>query len=311
MKVSIVGAGKVGVTLAYSLVLKGLATELVLVSRNQERIRGEALDLQHAAALGPGRVRVRSGDLDATRGSKVVVLALAQPADQGGNSMDRIASAKPNADLFQQVVPKISELSPDAILLVVTNPVDVLTYATLKLSGFDRHRVLGTGTLIDSARFRSLLSAHYEIHSDDIRAYVLGEHGESQFPVLSAVYAGGWYMGKDPEVKRAFEKTLSVAPEVFLSKGYTNFAVASAAAMVVQAIKDNSHHTMPVSTLVDGYYGIEDVCLSLPAVIGSEGIAQVLSIALSEEEQSSLRFSAEHLRSVNQSLAETWASDAS
>jgi len=310
MKVSIVGVGKVGVTLAYSLVLKGLATELVLVSRNQERIRGEALDLQHAAALGPSRVRVRSGDLDATKDSDVVVLALAQPADQGGNALDRIASAKPNADLFQQVVPKIAELSPDAILLVVTNPVDVLTYATLKLSGFDRHRVLGTGTLIDSARFRSLLSAHYEIHSDDIRAYVLGEHGESQFPVLSAVYAGGWYMGKDPEVKRAFEKTLSVAPEVFLSKGYTNFAVASAAAMVVQAIKDNSHHTMPVSTLVDGYYGIEDVCLSLPAVIGNEGIAQVLSIALSEEEQASLRFSAEHLRSVNESLAQYWSSDA-
>lgn len=309
MKVSIVGVGKVGVTLGYSIVLKGLATELVLVSRSAERIRGEALDLQHAAALGPSRMRVRSGDLDATKDSQVVVLALAQPAEQGGNAMDRITSAKPNAKLFQQVVPKIAELSPDAILLVVTNPVDVLTYATLKLSGFDRHRVLGTGTLIDSARFRSLLSAHYDIHSDDIRAYVLGEHGESQFPVLSAVYAGGWYMGQDPEVKRAFEKTLSVAPEVFVAKGYTNFAVASAAAMVVQAIKDNSHHTMPVSTLVDGYYGIEDVCLSLPAVIGKEGIAQVLSIALNEEEQASLRFSAQHLSAVNQSLAEYWSSD--
>ncbi|QDU75497.1 L-lactate dehydrogenase 1 [Bremerella volcania] len=309
MKVSIVGVGKVGVTLGYSIVLKGLATELVLVSRNSERIRGEALDLQHAAALGPSRVRVRGGDLEATQNSDVVILALAQPADQGGNAMDRIASAKPNAQLFQEVVPKIAPLSPDAILLVVTNPVDVLTYATLKLSGFDRHRVLGTGTLIDSARFRSLLSAHYEIHSDDIRAYVLGEHGQSQFPVLSAVYAGGWYMGKDPEVKRAFEKTLSVAPEVFLAKGYTNFAVASAAAMIVQAIKDNSHHTMPVSTLVDGYYGIEDVCLSLPAVIGREGIAQVLSIALNEEEQAQLRFSAQHLRSVSQSLAEYWSSD--
>lgn len=309
MKVSIVGVGKVGVTLGYSIVLKGLATELVLVSRNRERIRGEAFDLQHAAALGPSRVRVQSGDLDATKNSQVVVLALAQPVEQGGNALDRIASAKPNAKLFQEVVPKIAQLSPDAILLVVTNPVDVLTYATLKLSGFDRHRVVGTGTLIDSARFRSLLSAHYEIHSDDIRAYVLGEHGESQFPVLSAVYAGGWYMGKDPEVKRAFEKTLSVAPEVFLAKGYTNFAVASAATMIVQAIKDNSHHTMPVSTLVDGYYGIEDVCLSLPAVIGQEGIAQVLSIALSEEEQAQLRYSAQHLTAVNQSLASFWSRD--
>ncbi|MBA2115150.1 malate dehydrogenase [Bremerella alba] len=308
MKVSIVGVGKVGVTLGYSIVLKGLATDLVLVSRNVDRIRGEALDLQHAAALGPTRVRVHSGDIEATRNSNVVVLALAQSAEQGGHTLDRIASAKPNAQLFQEVVPKIAQLSPDAILLVVTNPVDVLTYATLKLSGFDRHRVLGTGTLIDSARFRTLLSAHYEIHSDDIRAYVLGEHGESQFPVLSAVYAGGWYMGKDPEVKRAFEKTLSVAPEVFLAKGYTNFAVASAAAMVLQAIKENSHHTMPVSTLVDGYYGIEDVCLSLPAVIGKEGIAQVLSIALSEEEQAQLRFSAQHLSSVNQSLAQFWSS---
>jgi len=307
VKVSIVGVGKVGVTLGYSLVLKGLATELVLVSRNASRIHGEALDLQHAAALGPSRVRVQCGDIEATKHSQVVVLALAQSAEQGGNAMNRIASARPNAELFRQVVPKVARLSPDAIILVVTNPVDVLTYATLQLSGFDRHRVLGTGTLIDSARFRSLLSAHYEIHSDDIRAYVLGEHGQSQFPVLSAVYAGGWYMGKDPEVKRAFEKTLSVAPEVFLAKGYTNFAVASAAAMIIQAIKDNSHHTMPVSTLVDGYYGIEDVCLSLPAVIGKEGIAQVLSISLSEEEQANLRISAQHLSAVNESLAEFWS----
>ncbi|MHC2066514.1 malate dehydrogenase [Bremerella sp. T1] len=307
MKVSIVGVGRVGVTLAYSIVLKGLATELVLIGRNKERVRGEALDLQHAAALGPSRVTVRSGDIDAACDADVVVLALAQPAEQGGHALDRIASAEPNARLFQQTVPQLARQNRNAIFLVVSNPVDVLTYATLKLTGLDRHRVLGTGTLIDSARFRSLLSAHYEINSDDIRAYVLGEHGESQFPALSAVYAGGWHMGKDPEVKRAFEKTLSVAPEVFLAKGYTNFAVASAAAMILHAIRHNSHHTMPVSTLVDGYYGIDDVCLSLPAVIGKEGIAQVLSISLNEEEQAQLRYSAEHLKSVNKRLASVWS----
>ncbi|GAA4420415.1 malate dehydrogenase [Bremerella cremea] len=306
MKVSIVGVGKVGVTVGYSIVSHGLASELVLVGRNQQRLRGEALDLQHAAALHPGRISVRGGDLEATRNSAVIVLSLAESADKGGHAMDRIASAAPNARLFKEVVPQLARLSPDAILLVMTNPVDVLTYATLKLSGFDPKRVLGTGTLIDSARFRSLLSAHYEINSDDIRAYVLGEHGESQFPVLSAVYAGGWHMGKDPIVKHAFEQTLTAAPEVFISKGYTNFAVASAASMILQAIRDDSHRTMPVSTLVDGYYGIEDVCLSLPAVIGREGVAQVLSIALSAEEQQQLHRSANHLLDVNQKLSDVW-----
>lgn len=306
MKVSIIGVGKVGVTLGYAMVMKNLASELVLVSRSAGRTRGEALDLQHAAALSPGRVAVRSGDIEATKNSQVVILALAESADKGGNAKDRLASAEPNARLFQAVVPKVAELSPDAILLIVSNPVDVLTYATLKLSGFPPHRVIGTGTLIDSARFRSLLSAHYNIHSDDIRAYILGEHGDSQFPVLSAVFAGGWHMGQDPVVKQSFEKTLSVAPEVFLAKGYTNFAVASAAAMILEAIRDNSHHTMPVSTLVQGYYGIEDVCLSLPAVIGRTGIAQTLQIALNEEEQAQLHHSARQLSAVNSSLQSYW-----
>lgn len=310
MKVSIVGVGKVGVTLGYAVIMKNLASELVLVSRSAERTRGEALDLQHAAALSPGRVSVRAGDVEATKNSQIVILCLAESAAKGGNQQNRLASAEPNARLFQAVVPRLAKLSPDAILLVVSNPVDVLTYATLKLSGFPPNRVIGTGTLIDSARFRSLLSAHYNIHTDDIRAYILGEHGDSQFPVLSAVYAGGWHMGTDPVVRQSFEKTLKVAPEVFLSKGYTNFAVASAAAMILEAIDDNSHRTIPVSTLVEGYYGISDVCLSLPAVVGRDGITQTIKIALNEEEQDQLQESARQLRAVNQQLASFWSNDA-
>lgn len=307
MKVSIVGVGKVGVTLGYAVIMKSLASELVLVSRSADRTRGEALDLQHAAALSPGRVSVRAGDVEATKNSQIVILSLAESADKGGNQQNRLASAEPNARLFQAVVPRLAELSPDAILLVVSNPVDVLTYATVKLSGFPPNRVIGTGTLIDSARFRSLLSSHYNIHTDDIRAYILGEHGDSQFPVLSAVYAGGWHMGTDPVVRQSFEKTLKVAPEVFLSKGYTNFAVASAAAMIMEAIDDNSHRTIPVSTLVEGYYGITDVCLSLPAVVGREGINQTLKIVLNEEEQNQLKESARQLSAVNQQLASFWS----
>lgn len=303
MKVSIVGVGRVGVTVGYSIVSHGLASELVLVGRNRERVRGESLDLQHASALHPSRISIRDGELSDTKDSQVIVLTLAQSAEKGGHTMDRLAAARPNTRLFKSVVPQLAELSPEAILLVVTNPVDVLTYSTLQLSGFPSKRVIGTGTLIDSARFRSLLSAHYEINPDDIRAYVLGEHGQSQFPVLSAVYAGGWHMGKDPFVKQAFEKTLTVAPEVFVSKGYTNFAVASATTMVLQAIRDDSHRTMPVSTLVEDYYGINDVCLSLPAVIGRDGVEQVIRIALSDEEQAQLRLSADHLKGVIRELS--------
>jgi L-lactate dehydrogenase len=159
------------------------------------------LDLQHASALAPGRIDVRHGDLAATENSQIVVLSLSAPLPPG-DSHDRLVLAEPNARLFQTVVPQIAQYSPEAILLVVSNPVDVLTYATLQFSRFDASRVFGTGTLIDSARFRSHLSSLYGIHSDDIRAYILGEHGESQFPVLSTATAGGWSMGDDPAMIR-------------------------------------------------------------------------------------------------------------
>lgn len=309
MKVSIIGIGKVGVTLAYSIVTHSLASELVLVGRDAQRTRGEALDLQHAAALSPGRMEIRQGDVSATAQSHVVVLTLSAPPT-AGLTLDRLAQAEPNAELFRSIVPDVAKLSPDAILLVVSNPVDVLTYATIQLSGLDPSRVFGTGTLIDSARFRSYLSSHFGIHTDDIRAYVLGEHGESQFPALSGASAGGWNLGDDPAVQDAFEKTVRVGSEVMKAKGHTCFAVASAAAMIIEAIGLDSNRTMPVSTLVEGYYGIEDVCLSLPAVIGRQGITQCLEIALNAEEQKRLGQSARQVSEVIGPLRRFWADEA-
>lgn len=292
MKLSIVGTGRVGSTLAYSVVVRQLTNELVLVDRNLEVAEGECFDLLHAAAFTDHPAAVRAGDYPETAGSDIVVVCASMPWRPEYRS--RLDLARSNAGLFAEMIPELVRHSPGAVLIVATNPVDVMAYHALSISGFPPARVIGTGTLLDSARFRSLLSEEFGVHPDDIRAYILGEHGDSQFPALSIAMSGGvrFAARHEERVRRRFDQAVRSGHEVFERKGYTNFGIAMATAALVESVVRDDRRTYPVSTLIDGYLGVSDVCLSVPCIVGRAGVIRRLSPDLAPEEQDAFRHSA-------------------
>lgn len=295
-KLSIIGTGHVGATTAFAVLIRELVDTMVLVNRTRDTAEAEAADLRHAAAFVPRAIHVTAGDIADTRGSDVVVLTLSVPTSHDFKSRSELASG--NVELFRRWVPPLAAASPDAVIVVVTNPVDVMTYVTWKLSGLDPARVLGTGTLIDSARFRSYLSDYLKIHPDDIRAYILGEHGETQFPALSVAATGGRTLDVDPMIESLFARARAAGIEVFRRKGFTNYAIAMATVMIIEAIIHDSRRTLPVSTLARGFQGVDDLCLSVPAIVGAGGVQRILNPALSAEEGERFRASAAEVRNV-------------
>lgn len=293
------GVGRVGAATAFALVLKGLAERLVLVGQDERVTLGEAYDLSHAGAF-VRAMDVLAGDIDDTAGADIVIVAASAPYR---GAPDRLSLAGANAAVFRQIIPPIARASPNAVLIVVTNPVDVMTYVAWRLSGFPPGRVLGTGTLIDTGRFRMLLSAWSGIHTHDLRAYILGEHGDSQFPAMSVASFGGVRVDEnDRQVLDMAEQARTAGHRVIEQKGYTNFAIATATAMIVEAIAANSRVVLPVSTLMDGVLGLRDVCLSMPCVVGRGGVHRVLPVDLNGHEAELLRRSAGVLRAVLQGL---------
>lgn len=296
MKVTIIGPGSVGATLAYTLALKQVASEIVLVGRNREKAEGEALDLAHAQAFLPVPVFVRAGGLADAAGSEVVVICASAPQPSGITDRNQMAAA--NAALYRELVPPIAAAAPDCKLVVVTNPVDPLTWLALRLSGFPPERVFGTGTLIDSIRFRELLSKTLTIHPDDLRAYVLGEHGDGQFAAMSIAQAGGERIESTPERDALCERAKGFGIEVFRKKGNTCYAIAQAAAYIIESILDDEHRTMPLSVSLQGYLGLDDLCLSIPVVIGRRGIERHIRPDLSDGEIARFRAAADTVRQV-------------
>ena len=306
MKITIMGVGHVGTTLAYNLMLRGLADHLVLVNRTMTKAQAEASDLQHAAAFASKPVRITAGDIQDTADSQIIVLTLSVPVEKHFRSRNDLARG--NASLFAQVVPQLVSLSPEAIFIVVSNPVEVMTTLTMRYGNLPASRVIGTGTLIDSARYRSLLSNHLQVHPDDIRAYIFGEHGETQFPALSIAATGGERMDDDPIVVELFEKALASGEQVFRLKGYTNYAIASATSMIVEGIVMDSHRTIPVSAWIDGYEQVHSVCLYVPAIIGRRGVVKLLQPKLTYAEGEKFRHSARQVQSVLDTLEQVDAS---
>lgn len=298
MKLSIIGIGQVGAALAYGLLLKEMVHELVLVHHRPEIAEANARDLRHAGLYIHHRIEVRAGSIEDTANSDLVVITAAAPWKDSFN--DRLDAAAKNTELFAELIPPLAKVSPNGKFLVISNPVDILTYHTIKLSGLDPHQVLGTGTLVDSGRFRSLLAADTGIHPVDIRAYILGEHGNSQFPVFSVAEAGGEKVD-DNESRRAMaEQAASAGVEVFKAKGNTNFAVSTASMYVIDSILNDARHTMPVSVYLDDYHGVRDLCMSVPAVVGCMGVNRLLQVELTEPELAAFHKSADIIHKVIQ-----------
>lgn len=294
MKISIIGVGHVGSTIAYTLVLKDLADEIVLIDQSPEKAKSDAHDLTHAQSFTDHIIPVLAGGIENSKHSDIVIITASAPWKPQYTS--RFDLGPENLNIFKTLIPKVARHNPKSVMIIVSNPLDIMTYFAIKFSGFHPYRILGVGTLIDSARFRKLLSEKYDIHPDDIRAYVLGEHGQTQFPALSIAFAGGEKISDESSCRELLEQSESTANEIVKGKGYTNFAIAMATSLIVESIYHDENRTMPISTLMENYLEENDVCLSVPVVVGRTGIKKVLHPTLDPLELKAFHDSANVVR---------------
>ncbi|MBD3261488.1 MAG: L-lactate dehydrogenase [Candidatus Altiarchaeales archaeon] len=299
MKIGIIGAGNVGSTIAYTLAIGEAVSEIVLVDKNIDKAKGEVLDIRHGLPFIP-YLDLRAGDYESLEGMDAVVLTAGLPRRPGQSRLDL---AKNNINLFKQIIPKLVEVNPDCIILVVSNPVDILTYAAYKISGFPAHRVFGSGNVLDSARFRSMLGDYFQIDPANIHAYILGEHGDSGFPLLSQAFAGCTPLTKLPgyderQIMGICENVKSVAAKVIKYKGSTYYAVSLGVQKILSAIDHDQNRVLPVSTYLSDYFGVSDVCLSVPAVVNRDGIREVLRVPFTDLEETNFRDCAKKIKRV-------------
>ena len=304
VRIAIVGTGNVGSTFAYALLLSGLAAEIALIDANRAKAEGEAMDLNHAVPFAHP-TRIWAGGFEDCAGALITVIAAGTNQKPGET---RLALLQRNADIFAQIIPPIVENNPGGILVIATNPVDVLTYVSCKMSGLPTERVIGSGTILDTSRFRYLLSEYFGVDARSVHAYIIGEHGDSEVPVWSLANIAGMRLPDfcavrgcaydENAMEQIFERTRDAAYQIIQRKGATYYAVAAGILRIVEAILRNQRTVLSVSSLVQDYYGVEDVCLSLPTVVGRSGIEKVLRIELSGQEQDRLRRSAEVLKST-------------
>jgi L-lactate dehydrogenase len=308
VRVAIVGVGNVGATFAYALLLSGLASEIVLIDANRAKAEGEAMDLNHSVPF-THPTRIWAGDYPDCSGALVTVLAAGASQKPGETRLDLI---KGNAAIWRTIIPEVVKHNSAGILLIATNPVDVLTYAAWRLSGLPSRRVIGSGTVLDTSRFRYLLSQHFGVDARSIHAYIIGEHGDSEVPVWSLANIAGMRLPEfcqaqnlpyDPHaMEEIFVQTRDAAYRIIERKGATYYAVAAGLMRITQAILRNQSTVLSASSLINEYYGISDVCFSLPTVINRGGVENGLRLELSPDEVNKLRHSAEVLKATIRSL---------
>lgn len=296
MKIAIIGTGRVGSSIAYALVLKQFCDQLVIAGRNSDNARGDALDLQHTLAFCSRTTYIEACANEDVKGADIIVVT-ASVATDGEVITSRLQLGDKNIAMFRELIPMLAMNNPNAMLIIVTNPVDVMTYAASKWSGFSPNRVMGVGTLVDSARFRTMLSRELHIHPDDLRTYILGEHGPNQVPILSSAEAGGERIRDTPRHRELFNQVIEAGFEVYQLKGYTNHAIATATCMVIEAIVLDQARTMPLATKFHDWMGIKDNCFSIPVVVGRDGIIRHLYPDMNDEERQNLQTAATAIKS--------------
>ena len=309
-KVAIVGAGAVGATFAYALAQSGLADEIALIDKNEDLARGQALDLAHGQPFFP-TVSIRAGDSSDYADARLIVLT-AGLAQRPGET--RLQLMQKNMTVVRAVVTDILAQNSSAVLLVVTNPVDVMTYVALQYTGWDRGRVIGSGTVLDSARLRHLLSTHCGVDIHNVHGYVLGEHGDTEFVAWSMTHVAGMQIGSlcpvcgrctdwTTERDRIQQAVRDSAYHIIDYKGATSFAVGLALVRIAGAILRGQNSVLTVSTWLDGEFGLRDVCLSVPCLVSAQGVERVLESVLPEREQAALFTSAAVLKGAIEELS--------
>ena len=304
----IIGAGQVGMACAYSMLIQNILEEMVIVDVNTEKLEGEVMDLNHGLPFVEPTI-IRSGTLADGEDADIVVITAGAKQKPGETRLDLVQR---NLEIFKSLIPQVVKCCPKAVLLIVTNPVDIMTYVTLKLSGLPISSVIGSGTVLDTARFRYLLAEKFQIDPRSLHAYIIGEHGDSEVPVWSKVNISGMHLFEDDSngsalrdaehIKPLFEQVKNAAYEVIQRKGATSYAIGLGVTQIVEAILRNQNRVMTVSSLINGFEGIEDVCLSLPAVVNRQGVSRVLNLSLTASEKQQLQSSAKVLRQTIEKL---------
>lgn len=300
MKVAIVGAGHIGTTLAYTLFIKGVVSEIAIVNRTREKAYGEALDMTHALAAAAHSVKIYSGDYRACEGAKVIVITAGAATAKGQSRLEIVAA---NSVIFAEMIPQIVKYNRNACILLVTNPVDVTTWLTMKYSGLPTGQIIGSGTVLDGQRFQSFLSRYFNVHPANVEAMIIGEHGDSMIPIWSRASISGIPLKEFPEydaeeMDDIFDMTRRGASMVRVTKDSTQYATAMSICRTVEAILLDKKEVLTVSTLIEGYCGIDGVCLSMPAVVGEKGVERIIKLELSDDERGKLIKSAEILKGV-------------
>lgn len=305
VKISVIGAGYVGATTAYALMLGGLSEEIVIVDLNKNKAIGEAMDIAHGAAF-VRPVKVISGDYEDTKGSDIVIIT-AGAAQKPGES--RIDLVNKNINIFRGLVPQVVKYSPDAIIIVVSNPVDILSYVTYKISGFPKERVIGSGTVLDTSRFRTLLAEYLDVDARSIHGYIMGEHGDSEIAAWSLTNIAGVNLEDYVRITQKEKGDLSfmeyiplsvknAAYEMINTKGFTNYAVALAIRRICEAITGDEKAILTVSALLEGEYGLHDLYISVPSIVGKEGIIKPIEVPLNHKEMEGFLESAKTMHDI-------------
>jgi L-lactate dehydrogenase len=303
-KVVIIGAGSVGTTLAYTLQITGLATELVLIDSNHELAEGQVMDMNHGLPFVPP-VHILAGEYPDCQGADVIVLTAGAHMKPGETRLDLVDR---NAQIVKRIMDSISPYTREALLLVVTNPVDIMTYVAVKYSGLPARQVIGSGTVLDSARFRYLLGRHCTIDTHNVHAYVIGEHGDSEVLLWSQVRMAGTSL--ELFCKHCTDRCVSVdktaiteavknsAYHIIEAKGSTNYGVALAVTKIVEAVIRDENSVLTVSMMLNGAYSINGCCLSAPCIVNKKGVSRIVEAELDHTERNELNQSAEVLKNI-------------
>lgn len=303
-KLAIIGAGEVGSSLAYAALIRGVARHVVIHDIDGVKAHAQALDLEHGSQFFPTARIEGSDDREITRGADIVVITAGAKQKRGESRMNLAAST---VELMKKVIPPLVELSPHALFLMVTNPVDVTTYAALKISGLPHNQLFGSGTVLDSSRLRVLVAQHCGVAIGNVHAYICGEHGDTAIPIWSSATISGvpltqWELqtGRLGESVRddIADSVVNAAYTVIEGKGATNYAIGVAGARIIEAMFNDEHRVLPVSSMLEGWHGISDVCMSVPTIVDRLGVGRNIEIPLQDGEHGAMHDSADAIRAT-------------
>lgn len=303
-KAAIIGCGFVGSASAFALMQSGLFSELVLIDANHDKAEGEAMDIAHGLPFA-GQMKIYAGDYDDIVDAAVIIVTAGAAQKPGETRLDLVNK---NVNIFKSIIPEIAKRNYKGILLIVANPVDILTYTAVKLSGLPENRVIGSGTVLDTARLKYALGEHLEVDSRSVHSFIIGEHGDSEIVAWSSTNVSGipvndfcelrGHFNHEEAMHRIADDVKNSAYDIIEKKGATYYGIAMSVKRICECIMRDEKSILPISSMMHGEYGISDICLSMPTVVGREGVETRVPIQLNEQEESALSASAEQLSKV-------------